>query len=440
MFNSREIANLIWGLIILLILLCSGTIRKSIIGIVKSLFNKHFAYGYIIAIHYILVCIWILYKIKVWDLSLIKDTIMWGLFVALPLMFKAVKTDIFKKFTKEIIKPLIAFSVIFEYIYGLYTFDWRIELLLIPLGIVIGGMLAYNENKREHRNTYNLLKWISTFLGLISFAFITAHFYNHYIDYINRLILMQFLVPLFLSLMFLPLLYSISMYTQYENSFISLKWHLNAPDVFKYTMRKAMILFNVDLEGMERLKKLIFAKNLQTRQEIDQAIALIKSLQKAQRNPPKININLGWSPYKVKDILNSKGIQMSNYNNNYEDEFCSISNYFSLTDDPFFPDTITYMVSGKELAATELHLGLKIFNGAINNTASHFKLLEFAEIIYENAFGEQLPESIKKRIIVAKNYAINEKLAKISIEKHLWTNNTKGYSMDFKITHNQHNK
>ncbi len=199
-----------------------------------------------------------------------------------------------------------------------------------------------------------------------------------------------------------------------------------------------MLRFHGDLDGLERWKRMAFTKNLQTREEVDEAITLVKTLQDAEQNPHTVNEGLGWSPYQVKDLLVSKGIETPDYRNTMDDEFCSISFPFKLTDDPIFSDTITYMVLGEQLIATELHIGLKVFNGTIDNTASLMQLLQYSEILYQNVFGEPLPDKIKDAIVKAKNTTSDNSLAKLSVKKDLWTNKTKGYSVDFKITHNRH--
>lgn len=438
MFNTREIAYLIWGTLLLVVLLFSGKNRSSLVDLVKAFFCKQFIYVYVLALTYLFICIWALYKVKIWDTSLVKDTVMWFLFVALPLMYNAAKINSFQKFVKQVVRPLVAFSVIFEYIFGLYTFDWWIELLMVPVAVFIGGMLAFSERKSEHRQVHKLMNGVFILIGLISLVAVVIHLFHHYNDYLNRLTAMQFIMPLCLSLMFVPFLYGIAMFTHYETAFVALKRQFKLPGVYKYAMLKAMLRFHGDLDGLERWKRMAFTKNLQTREEVDEAITLVKTLQDAEQNPHTVNEGLGWSPYQVKDLLVSKGIETPDYRNTMDDEFCSISFPFKLTDDPIFSDTITYMVLGEQLIATELHIGLKVFNGTIDNTASLMQLLQCSEILYQNVFGEPLPDKIKDAIVKAKNTTSDNSLAKLSVKKDLWTNKTKGYSVDFKITHKRH--
>ncbi len=406
--------------------------------LVKALFCKQFIYVYLIVLTYLFICVWVLYKFNLWDASLIKDTVMWLLFVALPLMYNAVKISSFKKFVTQVVRPLVAFSVIFEYIFGLYTFNLWIEILLVPIAVFIGGTLAFSERKPEYRQVHKLMNGVFILLGLVSLAAVIIHLFHHYTDYLNRLTLMQFIMPLFLSLMFLPLLYGIAMFTHYETAFVALKRQFRLPGVYKYAMFKAMLRFHGDLKGMERWKRMAFTKNLQTREEVDEAITLVKTLQDAEQNPHTVNEGLGWSPYQIKDLLVSQGIETPDYRNTIDEEFCAISFPFKLTDDPIFSDTITYMVLGDQLVAKELHLGLKVYNGTIDNSLSLIRLLQCSEMLYQSVFGEHLPEKINEAIIKAKITVSNNALAKLSVKKDLWTNQTKGYSVDFTITHIGH--
>ena len=437
-FNTREQAYLFRGMPILIWLLSSKNMRKSMGGVVKTFFCRQFIYIYLIALAYISCSIFLLHGIKIWDKSLIKDTIMWFLFVALPLMFQSGKINSFQKFIKEIIAPLIAFSIIFEYIFGLYTFALWIEVLMVPALVMLGGMLAVRERKSEYAQVNKLLKGTQSFLGLIAILFIAIHLVQHYQEYANRTVLNQFLMPLFLSLLFLPLLYGIVMFVHYETAFVILNRHFRHRAMYRYAMLVTMLRFNGDLEGMNRWKQMVLSKNLQSKTEIDEAITLTKTLKKAERDPHTVNEGLGWSPYQVKNLLISKGIKTSEYKNNIDDEFCAISSPFKLDDQAILSDTVTYMVLGEQLVATELHLSLMLFCDTNNNSSSLLELLDCAEILYEGVFDDVLPKEIKAAILKSRNYTGFNTLAKLTVKKELWHNKDMGNSIDFKVIHNRH--
>ena len=340
-FNIREQAYLLWSMPVLIWLLSSKKMRKPRGSVVKAFFCRQFIYIYVIAIAYISCTIFLLHEINIWDKSLFKDTIMWFLFVALPLMFQSGKIDSFQKFLKEIVGPLIVFSTLFEYIIGLYTFALWIEVLMVPALVMLGGMLAVSERKSEYAQVNKLLKGTQSFSGLIAILFILIHLIQHYQEYTNWTVLMQFLMPLFLSLLFLPLLYGIAIFVHYETAFVILNQHFRHRRMYRYAMLMTMFRFNGDLEGMNRWKQMVLSKNLQSKTEIDEAIMLTKTLQKAERNPHTVNEGMGWSPYQVKDLLIAKGIKTSEYKNNMDDEFCAISFPFKLNAESIFSDMIT---------------------------------------------------------------------------------------------------
>lgn len=440
MFNTRELAYLIWGTVLIVWLLFSKSSRSSMGALVAAFFCKQFVYVYLIAISYISACVFLLYKIRVWETSLIKDTVMWGLFVALPLMYQAGQIKSFDKFKKEVIRPLITFSILFEYIFGLYTFDWWIEILMVPVVVLIAGTMAFSERNPEHQQVHRFVKGLLTLIGLVSIVAVIIHLFGHYTEYLNLLTLLQFAMPLLLSLLFLPLLYGISMYVHYETAFITLKRHFRHAGMYKYVMFRAMLRFNGDLEGLERWKSMIFSKNLQNREEINEAITLVKTLQKAERNPHTVNQGLGWSPYQVKDLLADCGIKTADYKNVMDEDFFAISFPLKLNDNSALSDTITYTVLGEQFIATELDLELKVYNGSNDNSLSLLELLHCAEILYEFVFEKVMPKELKTAILKGRNYSLLNSLSKVSVKKEYWHNQTLGYSIDFKITHEKHRR
>jgi hypothetical protein len=185
---------------------------------------------------------------------------MWFLFVAFPLMFQSGRIDSFQKFLKEIIGPLIAFSIIFEYIFGLCTFALWIEILMVPALVILGGILAVSERKSEYAQVNKLLKGTKSFSGLIALSYIAMHLVQHYQVYANWTVLMQFVMPMFLLLLFLPLLYGVAMFVHYETAVVILNRHFRHRRMFRYAMLMTMLRFNGDLEGMNRWKQMGMSK------------------------------------------------------------------------------------------------------------------------------------------------------------------------------------
>lgn len=202
-------------------------------------------------------------------------------------------------------------------------------------------------------------------------------------------------------------------------------------------MLKAMLRFNGDLSGLERWKHMVLSKNLQTRHEIDQAIGLIKTLKRAGPDPSPVSEDLGWSPYRVNDLLVSKGIETGDYNSKIDKKFGAFSRHIKLPGNEIPSDTIAYMILGEQIVATKLDLSLKVHHGN-NSSSSLTDLLGCSELLYMGIFNKPLGDDLKTAILDAKDYNMRTPFADVSVRRIEWKNQTKGFSVHFAITHDRH--
>ena len=73
--NGREKAVIVWLLIFLFWALSQKNIRTSMLGVLKSLFQKKIPAVFIAMFFYVFLILLLFSKIQIWDVSLTKDTI-----------------------------------------------------------------------------------------------------------------------------------------------------------------------------------------------------------------------------------------------------------------------------------------------------------------------------------------------------------------------------
>ncbi|RZJ79720.1 MAG: hypothetical protein EOO47_09925 [Flavobacterium sp.] len=383
---------------------------------------------------YITLSVLLLKWTGIWNTTLLKDSIFWTFLVAFPMMFNANKIDSFKKFKTKVILPLFKFSVIFEFIFGLYTFELWIEMLIIPIIILLVGVNIFSARKPEHYKATKLSNWMINLLVLWMFYGIGKHLIYNYESYLNTETLHQFLNPLCLSILFLPILYALSIYIHYETSLVILKRYLKDPRTYRYAVTKAILYFNTNLDGLLRWKNLMVVKHLQTKKEIDDAILLIKTLQKTEQYPHTVNRDLGWSPYSAKDFLLNKGIETPTYNNTFEDEFMSVSTPFKINQN-IIEDTITYLVTGEQMIVRQLCLKLNVFYGE-DSKVSRLIFKRFVAQLYLLALEIPIPPQLSDAIEIGKRYQEMVDNVEVSLKKIKWSNSsTNGYGLEFSVKH-----
>ncbi len=90
-FNNREIAIILWLIIFVIFIYFNKGIRESIKNVIIVLFCKKFVIFYLIFLGYFITIIYFLFKIEFWNISLLKDTLFWVLFVQFPIFAKTIE-------------------------------------------------------------------------------------------------------------------------------------------------------------------------------------------------------------------------------------------------------------------------------------------------------------------------------------------------------------
>lgn len=238
-FNNREIAITFWVIIVATILIFTKVGKDFLKSVLPILFCKKFVVFYFVFISFLCLVIYGLYKIEIWSLDLIKDTIFWVMFVELPLFVKTIEEAKDARFFRKLIKDNIAISVAIEFLIGFWTFDLWLEIVLIPLLVFISALYAVAEREKKHRPAKSFLQCILVLLGVISFIYAIYNLIRFPKDFFSIDTLKAFVLPLILLLLNLPVAYGLAIYNVYEQIFIRLK----GADKEKRKMKVSLVLF-----------------------------------------------------------------------------------------------------------------------------------------------------------------------------------------------------
>ncbi len=253
-FNNRELSLLIWISVFIIALLPSKQIRQGLKGILMTLFAKQILVPIIVMILYISLIIFIFFSLQFWDVSLLKDTIFWAFGVAFVLFFnttKAIKED---DFFKKTILDNLKLILILEFILNLYSFNIYIELIIVPFLIFIVLLSAFSNGKEEYKLTKRFFDYLIAIIGI---GYLIYAIFNIIIDFNNFATLTNlksFLLPPILTIIFLPFIYFIALYSLYQTFFIRIKFGTyNNKKIEKYTRKK---VFKMCLLNFNKLKKI----------------------------------------------------------------------------------------------------------------------------------------------------------------------------------------
>lgn len=274
--NNREIAVAIWILIAIIWVLSQPKIREALIQVIKAFFAWKLVISYVLMFTYITLIIIPINAVGLWKLAHLPVTTLWVLCVAFVMLFEFLKAND-QNFFKNSIKNNLKALVILEFIINLYVFNLWFELILVPIFVIFGGMIAIAESDKKYELVKKLFNNIMAFIGsaLLSYAI-----YNVVTDFKHFATLENFenfYLPILLSIMFLPFVYFVALYAGYESLFVRLQFFVKDRLLLKYVKKKTILAFGLNLMGLNKWSKHINTLRFNNKEEIDEAIQNLKS-------------------------------------------------------------------------------------------------------------------------------------------------------------------
>ncbi|MFA5031684.1 MAG: P-loop NTPase fold protein [bacterium] len=252
LFNTREKATIIWLLIFGVWALSKKNIRSSFWINIKGLFEKKILVLIMAMLVYIGFIFAILSKIGIWNISLTKDTVFWVLGSAFVLLINVNRAMEDEHHFKKIILDNLKLILIIEFIVNLYTFNFWIELILIPVLFMLVAGSAFTKIKKEKK----VIDSILSAFGILLIVFTLVKIFENYQAFASLENLRAFTLPLLLTFAYLPFLYFFALFMSYESLFAHLDFFLKKDlKLAKFAKQKVFTLCHVNLGKLNRFSK-----------------------------------------------------------------------------------------------------------------------------------------------------------------------------------------
>ena len=222
--DNRELSLLIWLIIFFASIFIKKKVRESFYRVLKIYFSFNLIkYVLFVLLYTIAVTLWF-WIFKIWNISILKGTIYWFLFVAIPLLFKSPQAEKEDKYFRRIIFSNIKLTIILEYVVNLYVFNIFIELTRVPLIAFLALTSVIIEKDNKNKNVKRALDTFLVILGLI------LSLYSIYYAILDRNQLMSLNTirnigyPLILTICYIPCLYVLTINMMHEEFKTRLKF------------------------------------------------------------------------------------------------------------------------------------------------------------------------------------------------------------------------
>jgi hypothetical protein len=429
-FNNREIATGIW-LAILMIWACTKPdIRSSLKDLINAFLQRKIAILIYLMGIYILILIFLLMKIDLWEASQIKNTILWFFSTALISFTGLSKIDENPHYFRDVIKDNLKIVVLIEFILSFYTFNLGIELCLVPFIIFLSCTLVIAKSNQEYKIVEAFINRLVEFMGLIIICFSAYKLITSFGEFAQIKTIYDLIVPSILSILILPFLYTLSLYKNYEIEFIKLQIFLKDESLYKYAKYISILRFNIHINHLRRWSKSLSTVKIASKQDINASISNFYKLLLKEKKPPKISETDGWSPYSAVNFLSSEGLKTGYYQHSYDNEWFASSPYLKIGEE-ILSNNISYYIEGDSDTAKCLKLVLNI-NNVSNSIESHEIFLAASKQLFFNALNKNMSNKLEQKILNDESEEMLIDSSKIKIIKNNWPAD-KGYDIKFLI-------
>lgn len=275
-FTNRELATLIWLGIFACIILAKHELRKSLFAVVSVFFSWQLQFLFWMMVAYITCSVFLLSKIGLWEPYLLKETLLWSILVPFPLLIRFASTSRSKHEFSTYLTDSISLAILIQFLTNVYSFALFIELILIPVAVFIGGGIAISENKSEFRSVHTLLTRALFLLGLIFFCFALYKIWKNPDGIANIVVIHEFFLTPFLSVLYWPFLYLLGLWFAYEVLFRSAKHFLKGNDHLLPLLRRGLLVrCKMDLNRVIRARQVV-ARELTVNSDARDVMSIIQ--------------------------------------------------------------------------------------------------------------------------------------------------------------------
>lgn len=223
-FSTREVASAIYLILFLAFVLIRAKDITLLTNLIKASLKKIFIIPIFCLLVYAGLIVYGLQFIPLWNWLLVKDVIIWVLFVATPICFKAAVNRKNNQYPfKHMVIDNFVWSALLEFFIGAFTFKFIAEIFVVPTFSLIVLLQNHDRENEKYRGAHKLLDGISVITGLLLLVFTIDKAINVIAQDGIVDVLISFCIPIIFSVAFLPVVYFLALKGLYHDLFVLIR-------------------------------------------------------------------------------------------------------------------------------------------------------------------------------------------------------------------------
>lgn len=225
MLTNREIAILIWSLLLLGVgLASSAEARKSVLGVGRALLARKVAIPLALFMAWLGGVVFIAAMLGVWNHGLLKGTIVWTLFSGIALFLGLTEAIRERGYFVRAVGSTLRVTAFVEYAIAFRSFPLVVELVIQPLLFIVAMVRIFAAHREDGKQ---LEKLTTAILGIAFLAMLGRAIHGLITDWgglSGRQELLELAQPVWLTVAALPYVFIVSVAAAYEDMFLQVRW------------------------------------------------------------------------------------------------------------------------------------------------------------------------------------------------------------------------
>ena len=224
LLNNRELASLIWLTVAAAWILSRRNLRSLTSDILKRLANPLLLVPLLVMLGWVALEIWVGRKLALWNIRLVSNTIVWTMGTALVLYFNVDRAAEDPLFFRNTAKGTLKASVLVAFFTNLFVFSLLAELILQLVLAILVAIELVSATKPEFQQLKKALCTLLTGVVVLLLGYTIVQLYVQWAQVDQQAMLLQFVLPVWLTIGVLPFIYVFSLYFVYDGALRGVNW------------------------------------------------------------------------------------------------------------------------------------------------------------------------------------------------------------------------
>ena len=382
---------------------------------------------------YVAIVVFVLYDADIWSTNELKNTILWTFSVAILSMFRIPQITDDETYFRTALKDNFKLIVILEFVVAFHTFSLLAELMIVPAVTLLVTLQAFSETDRRYKQVGQLLANLLAVFGCGLVLYAGLMLATEPSSFFKAGTLSDFVLPIVLTILFLPFLFALNLFVQYETLFTKIKFLYQTESERRRARRTALFGLHIRTPLLKRWLRYIQRNRPREPDDLWRSVRYVKAQERNEKNPPNIPICRGWSPYLASKFLSELDLGTGDYIQDGldPDQWYSYSKYLDVNGG-LMPNNIAFYFEGDEQCAKRLKLVANVNNIPSVQTL-RIQFLAALEKLIKEALGCSVPPQLIDAINEESSISIDVSGKKIDFVKDSWPSQ-RGYELRFYLS------